>query len=135
MSRRRGVVALATAAVLLALPVTGCFSQRIVDVSALPEDCQALARAANVPAGHVVIGIKNFAFVPSNVEIDAGDTVTWVNCDSAQHTATSDSGVNPQWGSPLLPLGQTYSRQFTAAGTIAYHCAPHPSMKATLVVQ
>jgi plastocyanin len=40
------------------------------------------------PSEHVVT-IHRFKFLPSELEITAGDTVVWENRDSAPHTATA----------------------------------------------
>ena len=58
-----------------------------------------------------------------------GDTVTWTNRDSADHTATGgdfDTGV--------LSGGQSGSFTFREEGTISYLCTIHPNMKGTVRV-
>lgn len=82
---------------------------------------------------NINIEIKNFAFMPSTLTINAGDSITWTNSDSAQHTVTSDSGI--ELNSEMLSKGQSYSHTFNTAGTYAYHCKPHPNMKATVIVK
>jgi plastocyanin len=59
-------------------------------------------------------------------------TVNWVNSDSIAHTSTANDG---SWASATLSPGQTFSRTFTAAGTFPYHCAIHPNMVGTVIVQ
>lgn len=83
------------------------------------------------PATHEVI-ISNFAFSPSELTIKTGDTVAWTNNDSATHTITSDSGGEL---SGNVPQGQAYSHTFNSAGTYAYHCSIHTSMKGTITVE
>lgn len=78
------------------------------------------------------ITIQNFAFSPQTLNVKAGDTVTWTNEDSVGHKIASDTGS--ELGSDTLQNGATYSHTFSAAGTYAYHCAIHPSMKGTIVV-
>ncbi|HEX6507877.1 MAG TPA: cupredoxin family copper-binding protein [Chloroflexota bacterium] len=78
------------------------------------------------------IHIQNFAFVPPSLTVAAGSTVTWVNDDATTHTSTADAG---QWDSGPIASGQSYSHVFSQAGTFTYHCAIHPFMTATLVVQ
>jgi plastocyanin len=123
------------AGVLAALAVgTACFSEHGADLTGLPSDCQTVAKNAGVTSG-VVIGIKDFVFSPANVQVQKGETVTWVNCEgdpSISHTATAK---DRSWTSPNLVRGQTYSRVFTAAATIDYFCVIHPSMQAELDVQ
>jgi amicyanin len=78
------------------------------------------------------IDIKGFAFSPADLPINAGDTVVWTNSDSASHTVVFDSGSAPS--SSPMSTGQTYSYTFTTAGTYAYHCSIHPSMKGAVTV-
>lgn len=92
---------------------------------------------ASVPAGSVVVLIKNFAFNPAQVSVKSGAQVTWVNCGAAgseSHTSTSDAGV---WDSPAILPGQIFTHAFNAAAgtTLDYHCVPHPFMQGTVTVQ
>ena len=92
----------------------------------------AVEPPASVVQAHNV-EIKNFAFSPTVLTIKKGDSVAWINSDSAPHTVTSDSGN--EIGSGTLPTGGTYSHTFNAAGTFEYHCSIHTSMKAKIIVQ
>lgn len=89
----------------------------------------------DVASGQVAATIDNFAFTPKTLKVKKGSTVTWTNNDSAAHTVSSDSD-SPQLGldSGLIAQGKTYSFTFDTVGTFAYHCKPHPSMKATVEV-
>ena len=80
------------------------------------------------------VAIRNFAFSTDTLRVAPGAQVTWVNCESPQvegHTTTSDDGV---WDSGLLFSGDTFVRTFDEAGTFPYHCVPHPSMRAVVIV-
>jgi len=79
------------------------------------------------------IKISNFAFSPSTITIKKGDTIKWTNLDSVRHTVTSDSGN--ELNSNLLSNGESYSNTFSQTGTFNYHCTPHPSMKARVIVE
>ncbi len=79
------------------------------------------------------VSIEDFSFSPATITIKKGTTVTWTNKDSVGHTATPDTPVG-EFGSELLAKDQTYSYTFDTAGTFAYHCRPHPNMKATVIV-
>jgi len=84
---------------------------------------------------HILIAIRNFAFVPDSIVVPAGATVTWVNCEDVgvePHTTTSETAL---WDSPDLSTGSRFSRTFAAPGTFPYHCTPHPQMLGTVVVQ
>jgi len=90
----------------------------------------AVSGTGGGPANHRV-NIMNFAFTPQNLTIDVGDTVEWVNQDTAPHTTTSDTGV---WDSGTLQTGKGFQRTFSVPGTFPYHCEIHPSMRATITV-
>ena len=77
------------------------------------------------------VTIKNFGFEPSNLTINAGDTVVFVNEDGAPHTATADNG---SFDTGNLRRGQEASLSFSAGGTFSYFCAVHPRMKGSITV-
>jgi len=64
--------------------------------------------------------------------VASGTTVTWVNTDSVTHTSTSDASG---WDSATLAPGQQFNFTFATSGTFHYHCAIHPGMVGTVVVQ
>jgi plastocyanin len=110
-----------------------CFSERSTGTTANAEAC-----GVQLPPeafGSTIVVIRDFAFSPANVPIRPGTKVTWVNCGetgSDAHTSTSDASG---WDSPLLAPGESYTREFTSAGSYPYHCAPHPGMKGTVTVE
>lgn len=72
-------------------------------------------------------------FSPSTLTVRVGQTVTWTNDGSINHTVTFDSG--PAFNQSLN-TGATVRRTFTAAGTFAYHCSIHgQSMHGTIIVK
>jgi plastocyanin len=83
------------------------------------------------------------AYTPNPVEVNVGGTVTWINDDSAAHTATSGSSSSGSTGmfggtddSPEIigPEGDTQSSTFNEAGEFEYYCTLHPNMVGTVVV-
>ncbi|HUQ97533.1 MAG TPA: cupredoxin family copper-binding protein [Chitinophagaceae bacterium] len=78
------------------------------------------------------VTIADFKFSPLSLTVKPGTTVTWTNNDSAPHTVTADDG---SFTSATLNKGNTYAHTFSAAGTVAYHCNFHTTMKASVVVQ
>jgi plastocyanin len=79
-----------------------------------------------------VIHIKNFAFVPATVTIHPGQTVRWVQDDETAHTVTA---ADKSFDSGNLDQKATYKHTFDTAGTYAYVCAYHPTMKGKVVVR
>jgi len=80
---------------------------------------------------HIVV-IKQVHFNPARVTVKPGDTVEWENDDIFSHTVTAEDG---SFDSGLIDPGHSWQRTFTNTQTVAYHCRPHPNMKATLIVQ
>jgi|SRR5215469_2844177 len=80
---------------------------------------------------HTVV-IKQMHFDPSQQTVQAGETVEWKNEDIFSHTVTADDG---SFDSGLIDPGHSWQRTFKSAQTLAYHCRPHPNMRATLMVQ
>jgi plastocyanin len=76
--------------------------------------------------------LGNRAYSPDDLNVSAGDTVTWMNTDSIAHTSTSD--VNG-WNSGIIGPGGQSSMTFQTIGIFSYHCAIHPGMVATVVVR
>ena len=88
-------------------------------------------QATSIWAGEAVrVEIKGFAFVPSEITVNAGDAVTWINRDSASHTLSGKD-----WDSGVLARGATFSRTFDSSGTYTYECEFHPSMVGRVVVK
>lgn len=75
--------------------------------------------------------IENFEFVAPTLEVPAGTTVTFVNNDSAKHTATADDG---SFDTDDLEQGASAEVTFDTPGTYSYHCEYHPFMVATITV-
>lgn len=94
-------------------------------------------RQANTPApsGEAVraekVDVVDFAYNPDPVRIQVGGKVTWLNEDSAKHTATADDG---SFDTGTLEEGKLKSETFKEPGTIEYHCTIHPEMHGTLEV-
>jgi plastocyanin len=114
-----------------------CFSERSEPTGAIVAgDCSLPLDSASTGNIGVVV-IRDFAFHPNELRVPAGTRVTWINCESeanraVAHTSTADDGT---WSSPLLPFEGTFSAVLAAAGTHSYHCEPHPSMTARVIVE
>ena len=88
---------------------------------------------AKAPTGETKsVDIQGFAFFPSELTINVGDSVVWNNKDSISHTVVSNNAVFTS--RPLKP-GETFTFTFDKAGTYQYHCGIHPSMEGTITVR
>ena len=91
---------------------------------ALPSQAAAPARVSNVQ-------IRNFAFAPAMLTVQAGTTVMWTNSDEDPHTVTA---TGKAFHSAALDTGGRYSFTFTRPGDYAYFCSLHPHMTGRIVV-
>ena len=77
-------------------------------------------------------------FVPANVTIAAGGSVTWTWASSG-HNVVGDNGTPARSGA-LANAGTTYTATFLTAGVYHYYCEAHGApngvgMSATVTVQ
>jgi plastocyanin len=83
-------------------------------------------------ATHQVM-MQNYAFSPASLTVNAGDTVTWTQHDTAPHNVVTTSAPVAVH-SPELSQGQSWSYTFTTPGTYSYYCTVHPDMRAQVTV-
>ena len=93
----------------------------------------------DMPAGTSVPGCEetNECYIPETVTINAGDTVSWINSDTAAHTVTSGTptdGPDGIFDSSLVMGGATFDVTFDESGSYDYFCMVHPWMKGTVQV-
>jgi plastocyanin len=96
------------------------------------------------------------SFSPETVTISVGDTVTWDNGSSEQHTVTaeesdlpdgadyfasgdpaSEDEANDDVSAGFIGPGESYAHTFDMPGTYRYYCIPHQEagMEGTIVVE
>lgn len=68
------------------------------------------------------VSIKDSTFSPERMAIYPGDTVTWTQDDSAEHTVTSQERV---FDSGPLTSGEMFSFTFSDKGDFSYYCVFH----------
>ena len=134
MTAGRGRLALLGLALAGAVAIA-CFSEH--SDSTTGPDTSAICSLPLGPGvgGSTLVAIRGFAFLPSDLHIQAGSSVTWLNCEPAgtpSHTSTSDQGV---WNSPLLAPGEAFTQTFDTPGVFPYICAVHPFMTASITVE
>ncbi len=92
-----------------------------------------------IPLGTSVPGCEetNECWSPADVTINAGDTVHWMNLDTAAHTVTGGSpadGPSGVFDSSLVMVDATYEFTFDDAGSYDYFCMVHPWMVGSVTV-
>lgn len=78
---------------------------------------------------HQVI-ITGFKFVPEELKVSIGDTVTWINEDIVPHNVINNKSKGVV--STDLLSGEKYT--FMVKSSLTYECGFHPSMKGKLLV-
>ena len=112
--------------VLRALKLTLVFAA-LASTPCLAED------ANNAVAGPTVtVGMDHNTFIPSEIIVAPGTTVTWVNNESMPHTVVD---LNKSFRSKTLAKDASFSFTFTTAGDYSYLCSIHPNMKGKVIVK
>jgi len=84
--------------------------------------------AASTAEAQVVM--KAISFQPAELTVHPGETVEWKNEDIVAHTVTANDG---SFDSGSIQPGSTWKMTIKNAGTLEYHCRPHPNMIAKLI--
>jgi plastocyanin len=84
-----------------------------------------LATAApHANAATTQVDMKDNVFIPADITIQPGDTVSWLNKGRSPHNVTYGDGSKQ---SPTIEPGKTYELTFPTASTIYYYCSFHSS--------
>ena len=81
-----------------------------------------------IPNGNFDVSGSGF-YLPLNLEVSRGATVTWVNEDSVPHNIQSQDEygkVSDIFNSPPLNTGDRFEFTFEEAGVYNYYCSFHP---------
>lgn len=93
---------------------------------------QAEPKGVSAGGNTAQVIIKGFKFVPNEIRVKVGTTITWKNQDGADHTVES---VDASFASDQLANGDTISFIFDKPGKFDYFCGIHPSMKGSVIVE
>lgn len=100
-----------------------------------PGDLQTRSSAGHgsdrAPSGGASVAMEGTTFVPGEVTVAVGQTVTWVNKDPFPHNVSSTPGG---FSSQDLQPGEEWRFTPKTEGRIPYVCTLHPGMKGTLIV-
>src|SRR2546428_12107301 len=80
------------------------------------------------------VSIFAASFSPTPLTVPINTTVTWTNMSDLPHTTASNSGQAVSWSSPVLDRNQTFSFNFSTAGTFNYTCTIH-GFSGSIIVQ
>lgn len=115
-------------------------SQSTASSTSAPTDEGTSAGSATSPAdtagGTGGVTMESIAFMPQEITVEAGTTVTWSNEDSVAHTVTAREG-GASFDSGNMDAGTTFETTFDEPGTYEYVCDYHvgSGMTGTIVVE
>jgi plastocyanin len=106
----------------------------VVDELSAPETV-----SVEIPKGTASPGCEtsNACFSPASLTINVGDTVEWMNVDTAAHTVTSGSpadGPSGVFDSSLIMGNASFENTFDEEGNYDYFCMVHPWMVGNIQV-
>lgn len=76
--------------------------------------------------------LQGYDYVPGELTVAVGDTVTWTSISNLTHTVDAD---DHSFESDLMNYGDSFEHTFAAAGVYAYHCDLHPLQLGTITVE
>ena len=81
--------------------------------------------------------IEDICYIPPNIVVEKGKSVTWLNEDSSFHSVTSGFYPEPSglFDSGHLDPYESYTLSFDEYGVYDYFCTLHPWMKAQVIVE
>jgi plastocyanin len=120
--------------------VPGCKAQGVLRALRLAVLFAALATTPclaadpnNAAAGAVAtVSMDHNSFIPGEITVAPGTTVTWVNNETMPHTVVSP---NQGFRSKTLVKDAKFSFTFTTPGDHDYLCSIHPNMKGKVIVK
>ncbi|MBC8515929.1 MAG: hypothetical protein ISR81_01245 [Nitrosopumilus sp.] len=110
-----------------------------VTAPAMEEPAGPTTHTVDIPVGTSVPGCEenNACYLPADITINAGDTVEWINIDTAAHTVTGGSpadGPSGIFDSSLVMADAVYAFEFNDPGSYDYFCMVHPWMVGSVTV-
>ncbi|MBC7450316.1 MAG: T9SS type A sorting domain-containing protein [Cytophagales bacterium] len=96
----------------------------------------ALLVSTILNAATINVSIKNFTFIPASFMANVGDVIVWTNNDGSDHGVLSGviPGAANTFSAPTIAPTKTFSYTIQAAGSYAYVCSLHGSMKGSFTV-
>lgn len=75
-------------------------------------------------------------YIPSEISIDAGESVSWLNDDAAFHSVTSGTYGDPTllFDSGYMDPEDLFTYTFEEPGVYSYYCTLHEWMVGTVIV-
>ncbi|MDQ1274665.1 MAG: hypothetical protein QG610_237 [Euryarchaeota archaeon] len=82
--------------------------------------------------GTYLVRLKDYLFIPSELEINTGDLVVWRNYEYVLFTLTSEEGL---FEDQRLGYGNTFNYTFDETGSYNFSVSGYPNMQMTITVK
>jgi plastocyanin len=133
------LLALILACLALGLVVAGCGGDDDDDDGGGGGASQTEEPAGGGGGGGTQVGMENIQFVPKDVTVDAGETITFTNDEAVAHDVHKTSGPGKDFASgPTggMQEGDTFELTLDEPGKYEYVCDVHaPGMAGTITVK
>ena len=117
------------------------FGQCVISESISESEPESLpmSTTVSIPAGSAIPGCEETdeCYIPFEINVAVGATISWSNDDTAAHTVTSGiptEGPDGIFDSSLFMSAGIFEFTFNDAGTFDYFCLVHPWMLGTVNV-
>jgi len=133
LSRLGRVTLQCTAVVALATGLAACGSKSSSPppASSGSGSSTTASSGSSAASGSTTIDIKNYKFMPDQLTVKVGSTITVHNMDSTVHTLTA---TNKAFDTGDIPANGTKTITVSKPGTYPYVCTIHQFMMGTLTV-
>jgi len=95
------------------------------------EEAETGQSAESEPRTYLV-RLREYVFIPSELEINTGDLVVWRNFEDTVFTLTSEEGL---FENKRLGYGNTFNYTFNEAGSFNFSASGYPNMRMTITVK
>jgi len=97
------------------------------------EEDAGIVQSAETEPQTYLVRLKNYLFIPSELDVNVGDTVVWRNFDeSGVFTLSSKEGL---FEDERLGYGNTLNYTFTENGSYSFSANGYPNMQMTITVK
>ncbi|MER3404718.1 MAG: copper-binding protein, partial [Chloroflexota bacterium] len=88
--------------------------------------------APQAPTNPFLVRLEDNVFIPKELAVPPGTTVTWLNAGADDHTIVA---TDLSFDSGVIKPGQSWQRLFEAPGEYPYICDLHEGMEGKIIVQ
>lgn len=125
-------------AVVVAIVLSGLAVKTSLESNITESEIRADQRTVSITVSSSRPGCEksHACYVPEEITIGFGESLTWINDDSAFHTVTSGyyDVHDGSFDSGQLDPAQRFSHTFDETGSFHYYCKLHPWMEGIVVV-